>query len=143
MSLENTTLDNKHHTPFTLEELELALQQVKDYTPGKDDISYSMLSYLPPCAKEILLARINYILTTGDFPLSWKENIIKPIPKPGKPKNEIKSYRPIALISCVAKTFERLVKNRLQLFLEKKPKNHSLHHSFLKRIIYNGQLDSI
>jgi hypothetical protein len=122
MSLENTTLDSKYHTPFSPEELQLSLQQVRDSTPGKDDISYSMLTNLPPKAQGILLERLNYIWATGDFPNAWKETILKPIPKPGKPKNDIKSYRPIAIISCVAKIFERMVKNRLEHFLEKNKK---------------------
>ena len=42
-----------------------------------------------------------------------------PIVKPGKPTNEVKSYRPISLTSCVAKVFEKIIKSRLQWHLDK------------------------
>jgi hypothetical protein len=117
---ENT--DSVHHQPFNIEELQLALSQTKDTTTGNDDISYSMLKNLPSETEQKLLEVINQAWKTGEFPPTWKEIIIKPIPKPDKPRDQVKGYRPIALISCVAKTFERLVKNRLEVIIEKSQK---------------------
>ena len=45
-------------------------------------------------------------------------NNIIPIPKPGKDKTEATNYRPIALTSCICKTMERMINDRLVWFLE-------------------------
>ena len=41
-----------------------------------------------------------------------------PILKRGKNKSNPKSYRPISLTSCVCKTMEHIINQRLQLYLE-------------------------
>ena len=53
--------------------------------------------------------------------MSWREALVIPIPipKPGKDASEPSNYRPIALTSCLCKTLERMVNNRLVWFLDK------------------------
>ena len=67
--------------------------------------------------KEILRLA-NLIWETGAVPSSFLHAIIVPVLKPKKPADEAKSYRPIALTSCLAKLVERLVVNRLVHHLE-------------------------
>ena len=67
--------------------------------------------------KEILRL-VNLIWETGAMPSSFLHAIIVPILKPDKPPDEAKSYRPIALTSCLAKLVERLVVTRLVYHLE-------------------------
>ena len=43
-----------------------------------------------------------------------------PIPKPGKDPQDPNNFRPIALTSCICKTVERMVNERLVYVLEKK-----------------------
>ena len=50
-------------------------------------------------------------------PKEWRDYIVVPIIKPGKPCNLSTSYRPIALASCVLKTYERIIKNSLEFWL--------------------------
>ena len=57
---------------------------------------------------------------SGDIPISWKEALIIPIPKPGKDTTDPINYRPISLTSCICKTFERMINNRLVWYLESK-----------------------
>ena len=78
-----------------------------------------MLKHLSEPALKSLLNIFNDIWTTGVFPPSWSEATIIPIPKPGKDPTDPGNYRPIALTSCICKTFERIVNNRLVWFLEK------------------------
>ena len=40
------------------------------------------------------------------------------MPKPGKDSSDPNNYRPIALTSCLCKTMERMVNNRLMWVLE-------------------------
>ncbi|KAG5888334.1 hypothetical protein JTB14_014565 [Gonioctena quinquepunctata] len=51
------------------------------------------------------------------IPTEWKDYLVIPILKHGKPKEEENSYRPISA-SCILKTFERMLKNRLEHWLE-------------------------
>jgi len=55
---------------------------------------------------------------TGNFPSSWSEATVIPIPIAGKDLNDPGNYRPITLTSCLRKSFERLVNCRLVWFLE-------------------------
>ena len=53
------------------------------------------------------------------FPESRREALIFSIPKPGKDNFNPLNYRPIALTSCICKTVERMVNERLVWYLEK------------------------
>ena len=60
----------------------------------------------------------NDIWETGNVPKSWKEATIIPVPKPGKDNTNPNNYRPIALTSCICKTLERMINERLVWYLE-------------------------
>ena len=78
-----------------------------------------MLSNLPLESRKVLLTIFNNIwLHKEPIPSDWSKYIIIPILKPGKSPELPDSYRPIALASCVLKTYERLIKNRLEHYLE-------------------------
>ena len=50
---------------------------------------------------------------------TWRNAIIVPLLKQGKPAGSVASYRPISLTSCFGKVMERLVSNRLTYLAEK------------------------
>lgn len=52
------------------------------------------------------------------FPITWKIAKTIPIPNPGKDRKEITSYRPIALLSCLGKLFERIIHSRMSAEME-------------------------
>ena len=62
---------------------------------------------------------INETWKSDTFPESWREALITSIPKPGKDHFNPFNYRPIALTSCICKTVERMVNERLVWYLEK------------------------
>ena len=72
----------------------------------------------PPTIR-VLLCAFNKIWQTGQIPSSWQEATIIPIPKPGKDHSNPTNYRPIALTSCICKTMERMVNDRLVWTLER------------------------
>ncbi|KAG0712910.1 LINE-1 retrotransposable element ORF2 protein [Chionoecetes opilio] len=69
-----------------------------------------MLAHAGPAGDAALLATLNASWLAGHLPPAWKEADIQPIPKPREPTK----LRPISLISCTAKTAERMVLSRLQ-----------------------------
>ena len=97
-------------TPFTPAELQNVLKTGSDTSPGADGITHSMIRHAGPEGHAALLALFNASLREGKLPSKWKEATIAPIPKPKEPG----AYRPISLLSCLSKTMERMVLNRLQ-----------------------------
>ena len=108
-----------YNQPFSMAELCDAIHKAHDSATGPDNIHYQLLKNLPESALDTLLRAFNDSWTTGQFPPAWSEATIIPIPKPGKDPTDPGNYRPIALTSCLCKTFERLVNHRLVWFLEK------------------------
>ena len=66
------------------------------------------------------------------MPQIWKTATIIPLLKAGKPPEDIKSFRPISLISCVVKFMERMVADRLYLFVESAGIMHRYQAGFRK-----------
>ena len=116
----NFSSDNSeyYNSPFTLIELRDALANSKDTAVGPDDIHYQILKHLPGSTLNILLQIFNNIWQSGNFPASWREAIIIPVSKPNKDPTNPNNYRPIALTSCLCKTLERIINNRLVHYLE-------------------------
>jgi Reverse transcriptase (RNA-dependent DNA polymerase) len=85
---------------------------------GPGEIRYQMLKHLPYTALSSLLHILNCIWQNGSFPSSWSEATIFPLPKPDKDHTCHSNYMPIALASCLCKTFESIVNNRLTWYLE-------------------------
>lgn len=73
---------------------------------------------LPSQAKQLLLDVYNFIWNTHTFPQQWKEATALPIHKPGKPKDDAESYKPISLTCTMCKILEKIVNNRLMWYLE-------------------------
>ena len=59
------------------------------------------------------------VWSEGSMPEIWKQSIIVPVLKQGKPRNDKTSYRPIALTSHVAKLMEKIILQRLLYYCEK------------------------
>lgn len=107
-----------YNMTFSRSELQDALHQAHDTAVGPDEIHYQMLKHLPENSLSMLLDIFNDIWQNGYFPSSWSEATVIPIPKPDKDHTSPNNYRPIALTSCLCKTFERMVNNRLTWYLE-------------------------
>ena len=55
-------------------------------------------------------------LLQGTFPYDWKISKVTPIYKKG-PKHDMNNYRPISVISTIAKVMEKIAHNQLYLYL--------------------------
>ena len=107
-----------YNLPFSMDELLNALSDTNDTATGPDDIHYQMLKHLPSDALHTLLNTFSNIWLSGNFPSSWRQAYIVPIPKPDKDTTNPSNYRPIALTSCVCKIMERMLNKRLVWYLE-------------------------
>ena len=65
-----------------------------------------------------LLQIYNHSWEQGVLPQIWREATMIPILKKGKDPKKANSYRPVSLTSCVVKTMERIVNERLKWYLE-------------------------
>ncbi|CAK9796217.1 Probable RNA-directed DNA polymerase from transposon X-element [Anthophora plagiata] len=62
----------------------------------------------------------NPIIRKRYFPTPWKVAEIIMLLKPGKPDNQLSSYRPISLLPIMAKLLEKLILKRLKPIIDKK-----------------------
>ena len=104
---------------FRLRDLKRSIKKSKDTSPGPDGIHYKILKNLPDSTLKILLNLINKHWEFQTFPELWRGAILLPILKPGKDPQDPGNFRPIALTSCICKTVERMVNERLIHYLEK------------------------
>ena len=105
--------------PFTMDELTHAIGQMKTKGAyGPDDIPPTFLKALGPAALTEMLAIFNAAFELGVCPQIWRQAIIIPLLKAGKAASELASYRPISLTSCICKTFERILSERLFYIVE-------------------------
>ena len=106
-------------TDFTYAELCFALEHTNaGAAEGADGVSARFLLKAGVVAREFFLSCCNRSFREGFCPQSWRDAVIVPILKHGKPAGSIDSYRPISLTSCLAKVMERLVGNRLKHIAE-------------------------
>lgn len=105
---------------FSLEELESALCQAENNAPGMDGIKFALLKNLPLTAKKLLLKLYNAFLRLNICPRTWYEVKVLPLLKPGKNASDYNSYRPISLLVCDRKTFEKMILVRIEQWAERR-----------------------
>ena len=105
-------------TPPSQIEIAEALSQLdKDSSPGPDGLSYAL--YDSPAAVRALEHLLTHVWATGSVPLSWKDSVIRPLPKEDKDPSLVSNYRPIALANCDSKICSSIINARLMPFLVK------------------------
>ncbi|XP_055584902.1 uncharacterized protein LOC129737765 [Uranotaenia lowii] len=129
-TIDRPYLDEKYNSAFSLLELEWALERRGGNSTGHDNIGYPLLQKLPGSSKRALLDLYNRIWTSGQFPPSWRHGIVIRIPKPDGNRSQPDGYRPITLLSCMGKVFERLINRRLVTELEATGRLDHRQHAF-------------
>jgi hypothetical protein len=101
--------------PFAPAEVRNMINKSPPYkASGFDLITAEVLQKAPRKALVFLTYIYNAILRLKYFPLTWKFGHIISILKPGKPPNDVRSYRPITLLPLMSKIFERLLLRRME-----------------------------
>ena len=103
---------------FTYAELKKAISKLNvKKAPGYDLITGKILKEMPPQGITFITQLFNAVLRLSHFPLQWKVAELTLIPKPGKPLEDVASYRPISLLPIISKLFERVLLHRLKPYL--------------------------
>ena len=136
-SSNNSEIYNRY---FKLRDLKRAIKKSKNTAPGPDNIPYEVLRHLPEQTLLLWLDIINHMWKIGCFPKCWQESYILPFPKPDKDHKLRDNYRPISLTSCLCKTVERMINERLVWYLEKYKKMDTIQCGFRK---HHNKLDHL
>lgn len=105
--------------------------KMKDKAGGVDGITVSTLKATIYQISEPLEYIFNLIIETAKWPIPLKKAEVIPIYKSGD-KSNATNYRPISLISNVAKILEKIIHHRLITFLEKHNLISSNQYGFRK-----------
>ena len=85
---------------------------------GHDNIPAYYLKIAPFSIAPLLLILINYAFTNGIFPNNYKISKVILIHKNGDTSNP-NNFRPISLLTCFSKIFEKIIFKRITCFLNK------------------------
>ena len=100
--------------PFTPNQVQEAIKASGNSTAlSPDGLTVHQLKHLGPLGLRYLCRIFNLSFAHGRLPDIWKRAIILPLLKPGKPKEQGTSYRPISLLCPASKVLERLMLNRI------------------------------
>jgi len=83
-----------------------------------DLISPKIIMELPNCAVRCISTFFNAIAKNNYLPIQWKKSPIIMILVPGKDRTQPSFYRPMSLLSCISKIFEKLLIIRIQAHLQ-------------------------
>src|SRR6201996_9280218 len=98
----------------SLEEVERNTIGVSSTSPGTDRVTVRLLKACWEHTKNVVHGLFSRCLALNHFPQSWKLAEVAMLPKVGKKdKTSVRSWRPIALLSCISKGLERIIARRI------------------------------
>ena len=101
---------DRQAAPFTSTQVREAINSSKNSTaPSADGLTIHELKHLGPLGIEYLTSLYNLSFQQATLPAIWKHAIILPLLKPGKPKDQGSSYRPISILCPASKILEKLI----------------------------------
>ena len=104
---------------FSSEEFATALRQVKPHkSAGPDNICPELVLHAGPALKSWLRRFLSSCLRHLKIPKIWRRALVVAIPKPHKPPEDAKSYRPISLLCVPFKILERLIYARVEPIID-------------------------
>ena len=84
---------------------------------GPDNVSNRLLKETAPSISYSLARLFNISLQRGEFPKLWKLAHVVPVHKKESTQDPL-NYRPVSLLSCISKIFEKLVFNHVYQYLD-------------------------
>ena len=116
---------------ISLEEVAHAVRSLRTgKSAGPDDIPNELLRRGEKGAEEALLQLFQTIWRTQVWPSQWELGNIKPLYKQSGDPQDLENYRGITLLSCLAKTFETVLNQRLYNWSESHTTLHDAQGGF-------------
>ena len=104
---------------ITKDEFFKALKKIKPKAaPGLDMVNNRVIKNLPIRFLKRIFNLFNESIRLGHIPPGFKLSKIVMVHKKGKPPDELDSFRPISLISCLAKLQEKIINQKLKRWIE-------------------------
>ena len=101
-------------SPFTTSLVCKAMKDSKNSTTSSaDGLTIHQPKHLGPLGIQYLCSLYNMSFQEATLPAIWKHAIILHLLKPGKPKDQSTSYRPISLFCPASKVLEKLMLQRI------------------------------
>ena len=105
--------------PFTMEEMFSALKLLKaGKAPGPDIIHPEFLLHTGDAITNWLHLFLSSSMDRCKIPKVWRRATVIALPKPNKPTDDPKSYRPISLLCIPYKLLERLIHARINPIID-------------------------
>ena len=95
---------------------DILLKITKSNSIGLDSIPPKFIKYVLDPVAPIIAKIINIYIDNSYFPSSWKNAKVIPLHKTG-PNNLLNNFRPISILPCLSKIYERHIADNLQDYL--------------------------
>ena len=125
--------NNSLTKPIEVWEIKTIIRNFKDKAPGESGIRKTVMQNLPNVAIIKLKDIYNWALSMGYYPIKFKNAIMILIPKPGKDPTKAENYRPISLLEIPGKIFEKIINNRITLYMENNDLFNSSQYGFRRK----------
>uniref|UniRef100_A0A8C6VRF7 Reverse transcriptase domain-containing protein n=1 Tax=Nothobranchius furzeri TaxID=105023 RepID=A0A8C6VRF7_NOTFU len=110
--------------PVSLQDLDKLIKSIKPSGSPLDALPPMLLLGALPVVGPFILSILNYSLSSGVFPESFKKAVVQPLlKKPGLDQNDYASFRPISKLPFLSKVIEKMVHAQLS--------HNLLEHSLL------------
>ena len=122
-SRNNSKTNSQLEQMISSDEICFAVKQLKTRkAPGWDKVQNEHIIHGGPSLLYYISKLFNAILRNEQIPSAWKLSIIIPIYKgKGKLKSDPNNFRPISLLPCMCKLFEKVLMERINTFLHQLP----------------------
>ena len=108
------TADTNLSSDFTGEELEAAIKKLKSgKAQGRDNIHPEFVIHQSAKTTAWLCSFLTSCFRRSKLPKTWRRATVVALPKPNKPAQDPKSYRPISLLCVLFKILERMIHSRI------------------------------
>ena len=116
----NNEESNSLEGEVTYEELANALKNMKNSkSPGMDGFTAEFFKFFWVDLGKFILRSVNFAYKNDSLSVTQNQGIITCIPKPNKPRQFLKNWRPISLLNVIYKLMSSVIANRLKSVLNK------------------------
>lgn len=126
-------LDTEKEAPPIIDFINAISRTANHKAPGDDGITAEVVKTAKEQLAMVLQLIVKACLQIGYFPREWKKANVIMIPKPGKDQQTAKGWRPICLLSTLAKIMDRIMIENIMNDMIQKGKFNQNQYGFMQR----------